>query len=158
MMMRQDTDPSEAHDACSCLMTDYPVSFAIFALARSHRARAASLLTEIGLFPGQEILLMRLGEQDGQAQKTLCDSLGLDHSTIAKSLTRLERCGLIERRKCNEDGRVSQAYLTPKGREARQAIAAVWGELERLTVADLTPAEQAQLIAIARKITPGLEQ
>ena len=156
--MLQDTDQSETRAHCPCLMRDHPVSFAIFALARAHRARAATLLAEIGLFPGQEVLLMQLAEQDGQAQKTLCDQMGLDHSTIAKSLTRLERSGLIERRKCNEDGRVSQVYLTPAGREARDSISTVWRELERLTVSDLTPAEQAELIGIAQKIIPGIEQ
>ncbi|MBL0371619.1 winged helix-turn-helix transcriptional regulator [Rhizobium sp. KVB221] len=150
----KDTEQSQPHEQCPCLSQDYPVSFAIFALARSHRARAAQLLAEIGLFPGQEILLMQLGEKDGQPQKSLCETIGLDHSTVAKSLTRLERCGLIERRKCAEDGRVSQVYLTDKGREARNAICGVWANLEQMTVQHLTPAEQAQLISLAERIKP----
>ena len=81
---------------CACLKTDYPVSFAIFALARSHRAKAASMLADIGLFPGQEILLMQLAEKDGKPQKSLCESIGLDHSTVAKSVARLERDGAID--------------------------------------------------------------
>lgn len=137
---------------CACLKTDYPVSFAIFALARSHRAKAASMLADIGLFPGQEILLMQLAEKDGKPQKSLCESIGLDHSTVAKSVARLERDGLIERRKCVEDGRVSQVHLTRKGREMTEAIARVWAELERQTVEGLTAEEQRQLRETARKI------
>lgn len=153
----RDTPESTTCQPCNCLATDFPVSFAIFALARSHRARAASMLADIGLFPGQEILLMKLAEKDGEPQKALCDSIGLDHSTVAKSLNRLEKQGLIERRKCPEDGRVSQTYLTDKGRAATTAIAAVWAELEQRTVADLSAAEQAQLIALAKKIIPHVE-
>lgn len=137
---------------CACLKTDYPVSFAIFALARSHRVKAASMLADIGLFPGQEILLMQLAEKDGKPQKSLCESIGLDHSTVAKSVARLERDGLIERRKCPEDGRISQVHLTSRGREMTDAIARVWAELERQTIKDLTPAEQQALMAAARKI------
>ena len=141
-----------AHAPCACLKTDYPVSFAIFALARSHRAKAAAMLADIGLFPGQEILLMQLAEQDGKPQKSLCESIGLDHSTVAKSVARLERDGLIERRKCPEDGRVSQVHLTAKGREMMQAISRVWADLERLTVKDLTAEEQKALTSMAKKI------
>lgn len=137
---------------CACLKTDYPVSFAIFALARSHRAKAAGMLADIGLFPGQEILLMQLAEKDGKPQKSLCESIGLDHSTVAKSVARLERDGLIERRKCPEDGRISQVHLTARGREKTDAIARVWAELERQTIRDLTEAERETLMAAARKI------
>lgn len=148
----EDTCQSHNPAPCACLKTDYPVSFAIFALARSHRAKAAGMLAEIGLFPGQEILLMQLAEKDGGSQKTLCESIGLDHSTVAKSLLRLEREGLIERRKCPEDGRVSQVYLTPRGWEMTHAISRVWAELERLTIAPLTTGDQEQLMASAGKI------
>jgi MarR family transcriptional regulator, organic hydroperoxide resistance regulator len=137
---------------CACLKTDYPVSFAIFALARSHRARAAGMLADIGLFPGQEILLMQLAEKDGKPQKSLCESIGLDHSTVAKSVARLERDGLIERRKCPEDGRISQVHLTTKGRETINAISSVWAELERETIKDLSAEEQTLLMSAARKI------
>lgn len=137
---------------CACLKTDYPVSFAIFALARSHRAKAASMLADIGLFPGQEILLMQLAEKDGKPQKSLCESIGLDHSTVAKSVARLERDGLIERRKCLEDGRVSQVHLTSKGREMTDAISRVWAELERQTIKDLSAQERETLMTVARKI------
>lgn len=137
---------------CACLKTDYPVSFAIFALARSHRARAASMLADIGLFPGQEILLMQLAEKDGKPQKSLCESIGLDHSTVAKSVGRLERDGLIERRKCPEDGRISQVHLTAKGRDVTDAITKVWAELERQTIRDLSVQERDMLMATAKKI------
>lgn len=140
---------------CACLKTDYPVSFAIFALARSHRAKAASMLADIGLFPGQEILLMQLAESDGKPQKSLCESIGLDHSTVAKSVARLERDGLIERRKCPGDGRVSQVHLTARGRETTDAISRVWAELERLTIKDLSASEQQALMTAAKKIVVG---
>ena len=110
------------------------------------------MLAEIGLFPGQEILLMQLAEKDGEPQKSLCDSIGLDHSTVAKSLLRLEREVLIERKKCPQDGRISQVYLSPKGRDMTAAIANVWAELEKLTIEDMSETEQQQLMTTAKKI------
>ncbi|MFM9662805.1 MarR family transcriptional regulator, partial [Streptomyces scabiei] len=45
-----------------------PMSYAIFQLARAHRARAAVLLRAMDLHPGQELLLMQLLDRDGQTQ------------------------------------------------------------------------------------------
>lgn len=115
------------------------------------------MLADIGLFPGQEILLMKIAEKEGESQKSLCDSFGLDHSTVAKSLTRLEAQDLIHRHKCSIDGRVTKVWLTDKGRDATSSIAKVWADLERLTVTDLSAEEQAELIAIAGKIIPHME-
>ena len=154
--MQDDAGNCTQFAPCACLKTDYPVSFALFALARSHRAKAASMLADIGLFPGQEILLMQLAEKDGEPQKALCENIGLDHSTVAKSLQRLERDGLIERRKCPDDGRVSQVYLTDKGRETTSAISNVWAELEQQTISQLSEEERSQLLATARKIIPQM--
>jgi len=115
------------------------------------------MLAEIGLFPGQEILLMKLAEKEGEPQKSLCESFGLDHSTVAKSLTRLERQGLIERHKCAEDGRVQKVYLTEKGREATSAISRVWADLEQRTIAELSEEERAEIVRLAEKIMPHME-
>lgn len=115
------------------------------------------MLADIGLFPGQEILLMKIAEKQGESQKSLCDSFGLDHSTVAKSLGRLEAQDLIHRHKCSTDGRVTKVFLTDKGREATSAISRVWAELEKLTLADLSADERAQLIALSEKIVPRME-
>jgi DNA-binding MarR family transcriptional regulator len=115
------------------------------------------MLADIGLFPGQEILLMKIAEKQGESQKSLCDSFGLDHSTVAKSLTRLEAQDLIHRHKCTVDARVTKVFLTDKGRETTAAISKVWADLEKLTVTDLSADEQAELIAIAEKIVPHME-
>src|SRR5438034_4844479 len=63
-----------------------PMSYAIFQLARAHRGCAAAMLREVDLHPGQELLLMHLFDRDGQTQAELVESVGLDHSTVSKSL------------------------------------------------------------------------
>src|SRR5258708_19633367 len=71
------------------------LSYAIFTLARAHRGFAAELLRDLGLHPGQELLLMQLLDRDGQTQSDLLDSVGLDHSTVSKSLARMQKAGLL---------------------------------------------------------------
>ncbi|WP_026127238.1 MarR family winged helix-turn-helix transcriptional regulator [Nocardiopsis xinjiangensis] len=134
----------------------FPVSFAVFAVARTHRARAAHLFRELGLFPGQEIMLLQLWEADGQSQTSLGRTLGVDHSTVAKSVRRLDQAGLVTRTRSAEDRRVTLVYLTEKGRRLEEHIEQAWSVLERETIKPLTPDEQTTFVALARRIETGL--
>jgi len=73
-------------------------------------------LRELGLAPGQELLLMQLWDRDGCSQSDLVDRLGLDPSTVTKMLQRLERDGRVCRSRSGDDGRVTIVSLTEAGR------------------------------------------
>ena len=148
--VHRDEEPSAA--------AEFPVSWLIFALARSHRALAANLLSDLGLYPGQELILMQLWDTDGLSQKELREIERLDHSTINKSVRRLEAAGLVRREPSPEDGRVTLVFLTEKGRELEKAAKAAWAELERRTVAGLSEAEQQRFRELALRIIPNIEQ
>jgi DNA-binding MarR family transcriptional regulator len=135
-----------------------PVSYAIFALARVHRGYAAALLRELGLHPGQELLLMRLLDRDGQTQSELLDVVGLDHSTVSKSLSRMQHAGLVSRTRAPHDRRVLRVHLTDKGRDMRAPIEALWARLERLTVAALDPSRVDQFVETAEEILRTLSR
>ncbi|MBP0461255.1 MarR family winged helix-turn-helix transcriptional regulator [Streptomyces montanisoli] len=122
---------------------DGRLSYAIFQLARTHRGHAAAMLRDMNLHPGQELLLMQLFDRDGQTQSELLDSAGLDHSTVSKSLRRMQEAGLLTREPAEHDRRVMIVHLTDKGRAMRKPIADMWRSLEEITVRDLT-AEQAE--------------
>ncbi|MEU0250243.1 MarR family winged helix-turn-helix transcriptional regulator [Streptomyces sp. NPDC006235] len=120
-----------------------PMSYAIFQLARAHRARAAAMLREMDLHPGQELLLMQLLDRDGQTQSELLESVGLDHSTVSKSLRRMQDAGLLVREPAEHDRRVMVVHLTDKGRAMREPLAAMWRALEETSALNLS-AEQAE--------------
>jgi len=135
----------------------YPVSFAIFALARTHRALASQMLRGVGLFPGQEIMLLNLWDRDGQSQQSLGRAIGLDHSTVAKSVRRLEEAGLVRRAKSPEDGRVSLVWLTDAGRALESQVNDIWGRIERITVGSLTEEERRQLVDLSRRLVASID-
>jgi len=128
------------------------LSFAIFALARAHRATAAAMLRALGLHPGQELLLMQLFERDGQTQSELLDSVGLDHSTVSKSLRRMQEAGLVIRKPNEDDRRALNVWLTDRGRAMREPIEAMWARLEEISTRDLDDQAISSFIATARTI------
>jgi DNA-binding MarR family transcriptional regulator len=117
---------------------DGRLSYAIFQLSRAHRGHAAAMLRAMNLHPGQELLLMQLFDRDGQTQSELLESVGLDHSTVSKSLRRMQEAGLLTREPAEHDRRVMVVRLTDAGRALREPIAAMWRRLEEISVRDLT--------------------
>lgn len=148
----------EQDDAELSAAERHPVSWWIFALARSHRALAGQLISPLGLFPGQELILMQLWDADGRSQKELGELQRVDHSTISKSVARLETAGLVERRKSTDDARVTEVHLTPAGRELEARVRSAWAELERRTTVGMTASERRRFVALARKIAPNLDE
>ncbi|KUN79890.1 MarR family transcriptional regulator [Streptomyces bungoensis] len=122
---------------------DGRLSYAIFQLARTHRGHAAAMLRAMNLHPGQELLLMQLFDRDGQTQSELQEGVGLDHSTVSKSLRRMQDTGLLTREPAAHDRRVMVVRLTDAGRALREPIADMWRTLEEISVRDLT-AEQIE--------------
>ena len=131
-----------------------PVSHAIFRVARLHKMFAGQLLRETGLYPGQELLMMRLWDDGPQRQVDLVRTLDSDAPTMARSIHRLERAGFVRRTPNPQDRRSVIIEATPASMSLRRAVQRVWSELESLTVAAMSEDERAQaLLALT-----GLEQ
>jgi MarR family transcriptional regulator, organic hydroperoxide resistance regulator len=140
--------PAEATE----LEQTFPVSYSIFAMARTHRAIAAAELARLGLFPNQEIMLIQLAASDGLSQKTLAQTLNVNHATVAKTVGRMEKAGLVERRESDRDRRITLVYLTPAGRALHDRVIGIWCHLEELTTVELTADERAAFLRASDKI------
>lgn len=80
--------------------------------ARSLQQRAATL----GFFPGQFPILVELWQEDGLTQKQILDRLDVEQATLANTLSRMERDGLIARTPHPTDRRAQIVSLTERGR------------------------------------------
>ncbi|WP_425824670.1 MarR family winged helix-turn-helix transcriptional regulator [Streptomyces fractus] len=132
------------------------MGYAIFQLARAHRAYAGALLRKMDLHPGQELLLMQLLDREGQTQSELLDAVGLDHSTVSKSLRRMQEAGLLTREPAQHDRRVMVVHLTDKGRAMREPIAALWEDLEKISAGNLTEQQAAAFVETAYAISEAI--
>lgn len=129
-----------------------PVVHAIARVARMNRTLIGNLLRPLGVFPGQELLLMQLFERDGRSQADLVRSLDLDPSTVTKMLQRMERSGWIERAKHEHDRRVLLITLTDRGRALRDEVSGAWERVEEATVACLSEDERSLLKELLSRI------
>jgi DNA-binding MarR family transcriptional regulator len=80
--------------------------------AQALRARTA----RHGVLPGQFAQLLALYEEDGVTQGRLCERVSIDQSTMAHTLKRMERDGLVSREPDRSDGRRALIRLTGRAR------------------------------------------
>lgn len=78
--------------------------------ARALQQRAAKL----GFSPGQFPILLELWSEDGLTQKQLLERVDIEQATMANTLSRMERDGLVERRPHPSDKRAQLIFLTDK--------------------------------------------
>ncbi len=133
-----------------------PTVHAVFRLSRMHRTMAGRLLRDLGLAPGQELLLLQLWDRDRCSQTDLVERLGIDPSTVTKMLQRLERGGWVRREPSPDDGRVMLVTLTAAGRDLQAAVTDLWRQLEHETVKTLADEDRAELLRLLRKVETGL--
>ena len=133
-----------------------PISSLIPAVAKAHRKLAGSLLQDLGLSAGQELVLMLLWRESPQAQADLTRQLMVEPPTTAKTLARLEKSGFVQRQRSESDGRVVLVSLTDAGRALEVPVTRVWKELEKRTTISLTPSEQDQLRLLLAKLAASL--
>ena len=124
-----------------------PLSHAIFRVARAHKALAGSLLRGVGLYPGQELVLMTLWAQGPQRLVDLVEATDSDAPSMTRSITRLEKAGLVRRERSQTDRRVVIVEATEASLELRPGVTQAWAELERLTTGSLSPQQQRDIIA-----------
>ncbi|MEL6258948.1 MAG: MarR family transcriptional regulator [Pseudomonadota bacterium] len=104
-----------------------------------HRAQqlaanqSAEALKAAGVTLRQFSLLSAVEADEGTSQSQLVDKTGIDRSTLADMVARMERAGLIIRRESERDARAKAVWLTERGRQvlsdATPAVAAADAQL-----------------------------
>ncbi|MFF5211742.1 MarR family winged helix-turn-helix transcriptional regulator [Streptosporangium sp. NPDC000396] len=123
---------------------------------RGHRLLLTSLLAEIDLYPGQERVMSLLWERGPQSQNVLAKLLGIDVSTMTKTLQRLERSGFISRSPSPANRRVSIVETTPKGDALRPEIERILTEVHRRMTLGLTPEQTETLSSLLEVVQVNL--
>ena len=116
--------------------------------ARGLAARLAPLGLSIGTFPA----LLELWAEDGLTQKALVTRLDIEQATMANTLARMERDGLVTRTKDAGDGRAQRVWLTDRARALRGPAEAAAEAENAAALAGLSDAERAQFLALMRRV------
>ena len=127
-------------------------------MARLFAAGLQQRIKLLGLAPAQFMTLLELWERDAQTQRDLCRSLDVEQATMANTLMRMERDGLIERRPMPDDARSQTIHLTAKARALQEPATAAARTVNADALNDLSTEEQAAFLDMTRRVIASLHQ
>ncbi len=115
-------------------------------------------ISELGIVPGQFPALLILWEEEGLTQRDLVERLDVEQATIANTLIRMERDGLILRKRHPSDGRAQQIWLTDKAR-ALQKPATEAAKAQNIKALErLDPEEKKQFLDFMRQVISSMRE
>ena len=119
-------------------------------------ARLADRLRPRGVAPAQFLVLNELWEDATLTQRALVDRIGVEQATMAATLKRMERDGLITRHPHPGDDRARVIRLTPRARALEADAIAVATALDREAMALLAPDGEEAVRALLLRLVGGL--
>ncbi|MFF2556548.1 MarR family winged helix-turn-helix transcriptional regulator [Nocardia sp. NPDC058058] len=143
--------PREPLDRSSSL------GYGINHLARLMEQALRDRIAEHGVVPGQFAQLLALYEQEGLTQHELCERVRIDQSTMAHTLKRMERDGLIERSPDPADGRRALIHLTDRARGLRAVLQSAAREVNAAATEGFSAAQREDLLRAVRHAIGNLE-
>ena len=102
------------------LQLDNQICFRLYTAARLVTQAYTPMLTELGITYPQYLVLMVLWEKDEQPVNDIAHRLLLETNTVTPLLQRMEKLGIVSRKKGEQDKRQQIVSLTPKGKELEE--------------------------------------
>ena len=132
-------DPAEVHR----------INRALNKMSQLYRAAKARRLAELGLHPGQDVLLWLLAQEPaGLTVTELAARLGVEPPTATRSLARLGGGGWFRREPVPGDRRQVRIVVTDAGRGLLPQIERVWAGLADDTLGPASAGERETTLAV----------
>ena len=126
-------------------------------LARLFARSLGARIKPLGVAPGQFAQLLALYEEDSLTQSELCERVRIDPSTMAHSLKRMERDGLVKRTRDSADRRQTKVHLTSHAHALRNDLTRAAMHVNALALQDLGDGEADEVLASISKVIDNLE-
>ena len=102
------------------LQLDNQICFRLYTAARLVTQAYTPMLTALGITYPQYLVLMVLWEKDEQPVNDIARRLVLETNTVTPLLQRMEKLGLVSRKKGEQDKRQQIVSLTKKGKQLEE--------------------------------------
>ena len=107
------------------LRLDKQICFRLYTAARLIQQAYTPMLNQLGITYPQYLVLMVLWEQDAQPVNDIAHRLVLETNTVTPLLQRMEKQGIVVRKRGKEDKRQQIVSLTEKGKAMEEQAYAI---------------------------------
>ncbi|WP_281995922.1 MarR family winged helix-turn-helix transcriptional regulator [Ruegeria faecimaris] len=115
-------------------------------------------ISPLGIVVGQFPILLELWQKDGVSQKELLGKIDVEQATLANTLNRMERDGLVKRTKNPTDARAQLIWLTEKASGIRAEAYEAAQTVNAQALAGLSAEEQRQFLDLMHRVISGMRQ
>ena len=126
-------------------------------VCKIHTNKVNKVLDEINLHVGQPMMLRLLYIQDGVPQSVLAREMVVTPATASSMVKRLEKGGYVIRKRDAEDERVSNVYLTDKGREVSSQLEEMQTKMEQMVFAGFSEEEKITMRAFLERMMNNMK-
>ena len=130
-------------------------------LHRAGQAAADVFAAEMGdsdLTPRQLAVLVTVAGNEGLSQTGLVELTGIDRSTLADLVKRMQRKGLLQRRRTKEDARAYAVKLTDQGRRVLRTAEPLGKRIDQRVLDALPAGRGAQFLGALQTVVETLQQ
>jgi DNA-binding MarR family transcriptional regulator len=114
-------------------------------------------IAPLGVVPGQFAQLLALFEHEGLTQQELCTLVRIEQPTMAATLQRMERDGLITREPDPSDRRRSRILLTERARALEGQLTDAARRVNAAATAGLDADQRRELLGLLGRLIANLE-
>ncbi|MCC4861607.1 MarR family winged helix-turn-helix transcriptional regulator [Vibrio splendidus] len=113
-------------------------------------------LKEHGLSIALWPTMMCLWEEEGVTQRDIAAKSKVENSTTTRTLDKLEKLELVERRADPNSRRSFRIYLTEKGKALEEQLVPIPVRLNKALMNELDAAEQQQMLKLLQKVVAAI--
>jgi DNA-binding MarR family transcriptional regulator len=134
------------------------MAWKIGVIYRMHMQNIMRVNEKYGLYPGQSRILHTVSELDGSMQKELADRLGVSPASMAVSIKRMQKAGLLAKSADMNDLRSNRICVTEKGRRIQADSISDFINHDNRLLKGFGPAEIAQLDDYLTRLQVNLKE
>jgi DNA-binding MarR family transcriptional regulator len=130
-------------------------------LRRAQQVAIELYFAEVGrrrLTPRQFALLLTVAQRPGISQIDLVARTGIDRSTVADTVRRLARRGLLRRRRTRRDARANALHVTAAGARLLAEVAPAVTRAQARILAPIAAGERRTLVRLLRQLVAATRQ
>jgi len=140
------------------LKLDNQLCFRLYTASRLVAGAYNPYFEPLGITYPQYLVLLVLWEKDQQPVNDIAKRLHLETNTVTPLLQRMEKAGLIVRKRGEKDTRQRIVSLTPKGIAMREQAKNIPDDLSKQVLQHVSMEEITNIISSLDKLIEGLQQ
>ena len=143
------------------LLKDNPatqLAWKIGQIYRLHMQNIAGVNENFGLYPGQGRILHTIAELNGSTQKEIAEKLNISPASMAVSIQRMQKAGVVEKVADKVDKRSNRIHITNRGRRTMTDSLSEFIRFDNTLLNGFAPEEISQLDAYLTRIQANLNK